>query len=458
MKNPGSFVCAALPSIIQHVDSVIKYHPGYIDGESTNKFFLENCDKFLSSIGIAFGSKKQSISTKVLDRYQKIFDSFLEKDYLKNCEFIIDSAGFQIQTGQLKKEDTSPFIELYHTFLEKNYERFKYAFTLDIAPGATDSVYDSWEELEHYNRVSYTRSAMLPEEVRRKMLYIHHFRTPKINDIYKRLLFEEGLGDNFYNFATGGLVSFSKSSQKFPCVLYIVPLIHLLTRAKQRGLEKFRFHVLGASEFKDILFHKFVEYHIKKVHNIDVEITYDSSTLFKVLMLGRYIYVLDDNKIWKMTLRENLLHNQWRQKGSIEEVWYNLLGNISRDYGFKILDSNSDPIYQDNIITRIMYTYGIFQTLQLFSLVDNLSVDMVKGLYELYESGQINVFDNKIESAMMDFNCGKVSKRIETRTVSIYNSLKALEELDLDYCDYLVNTYMAADECHKLSGGSITCF
>lgn len=454
----GNFVCAALPSISQHMNTVLRDAPEYISNESVNKFFLENCDKFLSSIGVAFPSTNKAFSDQVITRYEKMLDKFLQLGYLKDCEIIIDSAGFQIQTGQLKKEDTGLFIELYHKFLAENYNKFKYAFTLDIAPGASDSVYDSWAELEDYNARSYRKATELPKEVRDKMLYIHHFRTPQINRINKKLLFEEKLGDYFQNFATGGLVSFSKSSQIFPCILYIIPLIQILTRAKARGLKSFRFHALGASEFKDIVFHKLVELHIKKTLDIDIEITYDSSTLFKVLMMGRYVYVLDDNKLWKMTLREDLLHNQWRKKGTDESVWYNLLENISKDYGFKILDSVNDPIYQDHSMTRITYSYGIFQVLQTFNLVDKLSSELVKDIYGLYEAGQIVTFDDKIEKLMLDFNCGKTSKRIQTRTVSIYNSLKALEELDLDYCDFLVNNFMAADECQKLSGGVVTCF
>lgn len=455
-----SFVCAALPSVIQHVSTMDKYHPGYMEYDKINSFMLGECNKYLSSVGVAI-NKGKPIDNNIFKRYQKMFDGFLSKPFMKDIEIIIDSAGFQFQTGLIPTGDVPKFVKMYHEFLEKNVDNFKFAFLFDPVPGATQSIVKSYEQMEELNVLSFEEASKLSQEVRDKMLYIHHFRTPKINELYKKMMFELNLSDNFTNFATGGLVAFSRSGVgNPPCVMYVVPLVSILTKAIERGLKKFRFHVLGATEFKDILFHKFIEHHVKKLYDIELEITYDSSTIFKTLMMGRYLYVPDpiDYTIWKMSLRSDALHMDFRNRGTAEDYFYTLLNEMSESYGFKNLSQKNEPIYEiidgKQRITRIMYTYGIFFILKLFNLCGIWCSDIVSKLYPLYESGQIYEFDNSIEKQLFKFNNGKMTKVIKSRTSTFYNSLKMLENLDLEYCDHLIDSYMSCDEPEELQGFS----
>lgn len=452
------FVCAALPSVIQHVSTMDKYHPDYMEYDKINSFMLGECNKYLSSVGVAI-NKGKPIDSNIFKRYQKMFDGFLSKSFMKNIEIIIDSAGFQFQCGHIPTKDVSDFVKMYHDFLEKNIDNFKFAFLFDPVPGATRSIVESYDQMEKLNVESFEAAAKMPQNVRDKMLYIHHFRTPKINQLYKKMMFELNLSDYFTNFSTGGLVAFSRSGVgNPPCVMYVVPLIAIITQALKRGLKKFRFHVLGATEFKDILFHKFIEHHVKKLYDIELEITYDSSTIFKTLMMGRYLYVPDptDYTIWKMSLRSDSLHMNFRSKGTAEDYFYTLLNEMSEQYLFKSLNKQNEPVYEiidgKQRITRIMYTYGIFFILKLFNLCGIWCSDIVSKLYPLYESGQIYEFDNSIENQLFKFNNGKNSKIITSRTSTFYNSLKMLEKLDLEYCDYLIESYMSCDEPEKLQG------
>jgi len=462
MNKAGNYVMAALPSLVQHCNGVLKQHQGYLNNDSINKFLLENCDKFLSSIGVCL-TKGKPPTEKILEKYSKVLDRFEEAEYLKDCEVIIDSAGYQLQSNYMKKQEIPTFIDIYHKFLENSSHRFDRAFMLDVAPGATHCPFDSWQEMEQLNRLSYGKSAELPKNIRDKMIYIHHFRTPSIKKVYDKLL-NEGYADGFQHFATGGLVSFSKSSSTTPIILYSIPLIDVILHAKKVGMKKFKWHCLGGSEFKDILFHKLAEIHIKKIHDIDVEITYDSSTIFKTLAMSRYIYVpLENESIWKMSIRSDNIHMPWKQKGTVEEYFYTLLNEVADKYGFKSLNSKDNPIYNnEGKLSRVSYMYGIIHQLQMFNICDKWCKDTAKDIYSEYVTGQTKnfagQFDNKIEKTMFNFNNGITSNRLSARTPSVYKSLEFLRNLDLKECNHYVTNFMAGDECEQLVGHKICTF
>ena len=53
---------------------------------------------------------------------------------------------------------------------------------------------------------------------------------------------------------------------------------------------------------------------------------------------------------------------------------------------------------------------------------------------------------NKTISPLRSLNGGKITKKQISKSYSIINSLKMLENLDEDYCQYIVNKYLAKDE------------
>ena len=459
-RTPSHFASAALPSIIQHISVITRDHPGYITDDTVRNFFDKNVNMFLSSIGVSL-NRGDNVSQKVFDKYTKMFNKFREKTFLSSSEIIIDSAGYQYQTGYIKKEDTETFIDLFHNFLNVNEDRINKAFLFDPVPGPTDTVLDSFEEMEKFNAYSYGKASELSQSIRDKLFYIHHFRTPQIRKMYTKFLNEYKFADNFTNFATGGLVSFAKSSQGIaPIVLYCIPLVDIISHAKERGLKKLRWHTLGNSEWKDILFHRFAAHHIKKVHGIDVEITSDSSTLFQCLFLGRYAYVADysDKSLRKMFINSNRLHQGWKNRGKVEDIWYDAVNKIAIDYGFRKLHPDVDPIYEDGRIGKLHYGYGMFHMLELFNTVEKWCDEYVKELYPIYEAGDELTFNNEISKILRRFNNDNKSKSLATRQNSFYNSLDFLTRCDIDQCDYFVDMYMSGDECRKLQGNQPMSF
>ena len=459
--SPSSYVMAAMPSYRSHVQVALNDHPDYITSGNIAEFQNQNVNKFLSSVGLGM-VKGKPLDYSVIERYKKAaFNKFMKAPFMRNAEITIDSGGFQLQTGYGTKEDIIPFIDVYHEFLKNDGDKIDYAFTLDLAPGQSDCLFDDFAEMEKFNNISYQKSAELPEEIRKKMLYIHHFRTPQLTKIWKRMLFENDLAKDFSNFATGGLVSNANAGQQFPVTLYVVPLIHILIHAKQRELKKFRFHVLGASECKDVITHKFIEKHIKEVHDIEVEITYDSSTVFKVLAMSRFIYApnLEQNQLFKLSIKEEDLHRQFKNWNlTNEELYYKYANLACGPCGMKEINKKDNPIYvyseeiKGNRLSRMNYVYGILHMLKTFKDIDQYGKQMAEQHYPLYSSGNINDFDLEIEKLMIGLNDGKNSKRLGSRTTSMANSLDALTHLDMDYADHLVERFMGADECPALTG------
>lgn len=458
--KPGGFVAAGLPAIRQHLKTVLRNQPDYFTHQTLNNFLLHNCNKVLSSVGTSLKPEKLD-DINIFKRYQRVFDRFKETEFLNDCELMLDSAGYQYQCGLIPKHFVETFVDMYYEFLEKNVGRYSQAFLFDPVPGATQSVVESYNEMEKLNVISYEKASNLSPEVRKSILYIHHFRTPQINKLYKKLLFDYKFADNFENFSTGGMITLLNKHRHPPCNMYVVPLISILKHVKERGLKKFRFHVLGDSDWKSILFHKFVEYHVKKVHNIDIEITYDSTSIQKTFMLSRFLFVpmYEDRSIWKMRVKSDLLHMQWKNKGTVEDYYYELMEEITREYNFKPLNPKIDPIYNlDGKISRISYAYAILQVLKLFHLCGEWSEELVKNTYTLYENGQTLDFNHIIEGCLKRFNNGKMSNAVHIRTSAISKSLDMLTDLDIDYADYLINRYMSVDEAQSLKNSSITRF
>jgi len=451
MINNYGFVAAALPAIRAHYNSILKYYPGYMTPETINRFLLDHCNKYLTSVG--FGIKPHlPIDKRVFGRYGKQFHNIRSRPYLKGCELMLDSAGYSFQVGQIPKEKTEEWVDLYHNFVGENAQYLSNAFLFDPVPGANKSIIESYDEMERLNVMSYTKASNLPDDVRCKMMYIHHFRTPQINKLFKKLLFEYKFGNNFNSFATGGLVSFSKGCQgKPPCNMYIIPLTAIILHAKKRGLKKFRFHVLGDSDFKSVLFHKFAERHIKEVHDIEIEITFDSTAIMKTFMLGRYLYVPYDNQsIHKMFIRKMDLHMTWKNGITVEDYFYKLVNEIAEDYNFKKIGPSEEPIYEGGRLTRILYAYGLCLMIKLYALCENWCNDIVDSLYPLYQTGQILNFDIEIDKSMQRLNSGKLSRKLYSRSSAVYKSLDMLTSLDMDYCDYLINRYLSQDEAESL--------
>lgn len=459
MTKPSKFICASLPSVYRHFRYSIENNPEYLSCKTTNNFFHNTVNKYLSSVGKCI-SKGQKVTHKLFDNYSKLLNDMVSYPAFDNCEIVVDSAGYQVQQGYLPKSEIKPYIDLYHSqFLQNDYHNFNYAFSLDLVPGVSYSPFKNWKETIKYNKYSYQKTSDLPQHILDKMIYIHHFRTPKLNEMFKKFLFEDRLADNFKHFSTGGLVSYGGIG--CPFVMYIVPLTHILYHLKQKGIKQCRWHILGGSEFKDLIFHKLVEKHVKEVHDIELEITYDSASVFMIFMRSRFTYVpIEETKsLWKLHVSTKNLGSDWRGEGPVEEVLYQKINDVIIPYNMKPLDLNENPLYrEDSTMDCLIYTYAMAQMLNVYATVDRWCEELSEELYPMFQQGATKELTERLDIIMKNFNNGKFGRLIKQRSTAIINSLNILNDLDIDFCDNLVNTYLSGDEFQEFKTEAVNSF
>jgi len=469
----GNYIVAGADCFTSLIGNFIDKHNGdtYFNDESVANFLDNSINKYLYSFGTGLSYKTKKMSPKHSQKIAREIQKISGRPFMKNTDLYIDSGGFQVAMGAVDTKDMPAFIKTYHDFLVKHHEDFSYAFSLDLPPGPTSAmdIFDSYEQIEELNRLSYQASANLPSEVKDKMVYIHHFRTPSLYRTWSKFLWEEGLADGFKNFATGGMVANLSTDSLIPVIIYTIPLSEIVKYAMSKGIKSFNFHVLGGANYIDVFYHKLFSHHIKKTHDVDVKITYDSSAIFKALAIGRFIPVFnDDGNLIKMDLKSDCLH-QYIGKQTVNEKVFTLLNEIALHYGFKELDPEVDTIYDHEAFEkkenkkpddrptfrRSVHMYLIFYMLRMYRELELISQKVIDDIYPLYEAGKIEEFDGHCYNLARKFNQGKNTRKQKAKISSLYKSLNILTDMDLEYNEHLINKFMSGDDISNMDDGVI---
>jgi hypothetical protein len=405
-------------------------------------------DKFLYSFGIGVNYKTKKLSGKHVEKFLKVIKEMREAPFMKDTKLYWDSGGFQIANGAFYPKDIPIFIDKYYQCVKDNPDLFDYAFILDVPPGpGSEDLFSSYEQIEQLNRMSYQKcKSLMPPETLKKVIYIHHFRNLQLFDTWNKFLFEEDLADGYEYFGTGGIVANLAADISNPIVLYTIPLSSIILYAKKKGLKKFKFHVLGGANFRDVFYHKVFEHHIKKYHDIEVEITFDSSAIFKAMFIGRHIHVFNhDGDVIKMDFRSNVLDtvlkgsdvskNDPTKNVTVREKLYSVCDDLADDYGFDKLDPNVDPIYDpvSNSLTKKMHILMMAYVLDFTKKMEQKSEEMTKELYPYYAKNDEKTFNQICNSMTKMINQGKITKKQKAKTNGLFKSLQILEKLDLDF-------------------------
>jgi len=452
MSRSG-YVCAGFETLASIVDRFIKneknmYHDNFTRGDISN-FLSETCSGFLHSYGQNFTNKKTY--TNYNKNEAKLFRKCRETGLFDKSDFIVDSGGFQASIGRINKNETRKLIDLYHEFLVDYCDFYDRAFILDLPPGPGCTLFNNFEDIHKLNSETYNKAANLPDKVRNKIIYIHHFRTPKLWNIYSNILRDGDLFNKFNYHGTGGIVANMASDVSIPCIIYIIPLIPLINQALKFKKKVLNFHILGGANFRDILFYESFKIHVKKIHNLDLNITYDSSGLFKGLMVGRYVPVLADGKITKLDLRSNGLNLRFEfSKQTKIEVYRKIINEMTLKYNFKKI--NLDKIYNDDTGTfyNDVCVYSMLYMLDMYSKTQDFLRVKSKELYNIYESGSLDDYYEEVTNITTNLNNGKITKKQKYKSTCLCKSLDILSNLDEDYCEYLVTKFLSKDEFTKL--------
>jgi len=450
----SSYTIAGMETLVTILDNFMLNKKNDFDNhftrEDISNFFGQVCNRFLHSYGQNFRGKKDYSSHN--KREAELVKKCRDTKLLEMVDIIEDSGGFQISLGLLDKRETRLLLDNYYKFLVDYPEACEQAFILDIPPGPGCKVFDSFNDVYKLNLESYLTAANLPDDIRKKIIYIHHFRTPQIWEIYTKILRENDLFKYFTKMSTGGIVANSAGDTGIPCIIYVLPLIPLLNETIKHKRTKLDFHVLGGATYRDLFFYELFKLHVKKVHNIDLNITYDSSGLFKGLMIGRYFSTLDDDIIRKVEIRSENLDKRFKDNLTVHDICFKVMDELADKYHFKTI-SSSKQIYDPKTGTfyEDIKVYLMLYMLEFYLEVETLMKQKSEEIYPFYETGDIETYINKSEQITRNINSGKISRKQVSKSNSIVKSLEMLSSLDEDYCKHIVSKFLSKDEFVNLT-------
>lgn len=433
--------------------------------QDISNFLSTTCSGFLHSYGQNFSNKRK------YDKYNQneanMFMKCRNMGFFNDCNFIVDSGGFQISTGRLTRKESDLLRIMYYDFIEEHYEVFDKAFILDIPPGPGCEIFKNFYDVYKLNLDSYTRAKELPDHIRKKMIYVHHFRTPKLWEIYTRILKDYDMFSAFEYHSTGGIVANMSSDMSIPCIIYVLPLIPLINEAMRNKRNYLNFHILGGANFRDVLFYELFKITVKKKHNFDLNITYDSSGPYKQVMHARFLHAKDEhNYIRKMNIKESNLDKRFMADKTIIDNYQDLMNKMSDKWNFKRIDI--DGVYgmyenKSKIMTSTFHAdvkaYSILYALDIYSEIHDEMRAFAEKVYPIYESGLMEEFYHECFEITRTINQGKLTKKQKIKAHSIPKSLDMLADLDEDYCEFLINKYLAKDEFIELDDTTkvLTC-
>lgn len=444
----GDTICSLFTAFLK------KHNWDNIFNEEQYRIFLHNSiDRFLFSFGTGLNYKTQKIHHKHTQKIVDTVDFIRESKFMGDSTLYIDSGGFQVAMGALKVEDMPRFINLYFDFLKNNVNKYQRAFAMDLPPGPNTSVFQSYQQIEDLNRQSYTLMKQLPQEVKDKILWIHHFRTPCLYDCWTKFLWEEDLADGFSNFSVGGLVANNATDLAIPIILYSIPISEIVLWCKQKGIKKFDFHVLGGANYIDIFYHNLFSHHIRKLYDIDCNITYDSSAIFKGLAVGRFAPMFRrDGVLVKADLRSSTLHLKFDKEKSIQDCVYERINEMAAAYGMKEIKPDVHPIYDEKRGTfeRHIHMWLMMHIMRMYKDLEDYCKQYVQQVYPLYENGQLDEFRDACLEISSKFNEGKLSRKMQVKSSSVIKSLDVIKNIDREYNRHIIQKFMSADDISSM--------
>jgi hypothetical protein len=459
----SGYVLAGFETLATIIDMFIDGKRGRFNDNFTrqdiSRFLADTCHGFLHSYGQNFPNKKKY--AKYNQNEANMYKICRDMGIFDGCNFVVDSGGFQISVGQLTRRESELLLNnMYYDFLVDYYDSYDTSFILDVPPGPGCEIFHNFDDVYDLNMQSYQKAKALPEHVRKKMIYIHHFRTPKLWEIYTKILRDGDMFDSFEYHGTGGIVANMASDMSIPCIIYVLPLIPLINEAKKCGRKYLKFHILGGANFRDVLFYEFFKITVKKYHDIDLSISYDSSGPFKQLMHARFIHVIDDyGYVKKMDIRKNNLDKKFMPEQTVMEKYQDMLDQLADQYGFKRLDI--DGVYgmypnRSKIITETFHhevkAYSLLYALSVFPMMEARLREFANKVFPIYESGDLEEFYKECFDITRHINQGKLTKKQRIKAHSIPRSLDMLRNLDEDYCLHIIEKSLSKDEFSDLNG------
>ncbi len=449
----SGYILAGFESLASIINNYMLGKKGRFDNNFTrdqiSDFFGSICSGFLHSYGQNFAGKKRFGKYNVNE--ENVYNKCRSWGFFNSSNLIIDSGGFQISVGRLTRQESDLLGTMYYEWIKNHHHVIERAFILDIPPGPKCEIFQTFDDVYALNLESYNRAKDLPDEVREKIIYIHHFRTPKLWDLYTKILREDNMFNSFQHHGTGGIVANMATDMVIPCIIYILPMIPLINEAIRCGRNFLDFHILGGANFRDVTFYELFRKVVLEKHNINLNITYDSSGLFKSLMIGRYLWVdHPDGYLQKMDVRTPNLNSRFSKNVRVYEQYQIILDVFAEKMNFTKI--NSDEIYDPKTGTfyEDVKVYSMLYMLWQWAEIQERSRRIADRIYPLYSSGETGEFTYQCAKLTRELNSGKMTKKGVKKATSVARSLDMLTNLDEDYCKDLVKKFLSKDEFYQL--------
>jgi len=374
---------------------------------------------------ISFGKKiAKNFPKDYIGSFYKQYNTIKEYSCI---EKYIDSGGYQIATQQIPKKYIDKYTDTYVKFLETN--DFDYAFSLDIPD---NNEYKDVSELVNLNRKAMDKIVASNVD-KNKILFVVHFRTINLFEIWKNLL---DYLDHFHNVAIGGLVVAQSNMKNLPFIFSITGIMMILHELKQKNILKTKFHVLGNSTFKDVVLYTLLQKAVKDFYNIDFILTYDSSNLFKKFQQARFMTYWDQEReeAYQVSAKENELnlrrYNGRSSKDILLEEVYTMAKTINYDGKFDRIYNDEGKF--DDKISPFLLLIESYQQIKFEKWMEK----KVDYYYNLYKD---NPNEFVIELQKLLFSIGSKNKKLAGIIKNTLDMLKM--DFDIKTIEGLLKSY-----------------
>ena len=264
----------------------MQYIPVFSKGSANvNNLTYTNLITRLTGTGLyslieAFGSKDFGYDTTF--KAASSIKDFQQKCMIPtNSKFYIDSSGYSFIKGDVPRYDALKLIDCYHTYLNKRRDDFDYIFSLDLPLNLGSPLYNTKDNVYHFNKKSLSQSKQLLQEdpsLTDKFLFIYQFRTKEHYKIWSRIYEELKLNKIIRNYSLGGMVGLKGLTK-----INFSPFIALSFRCLYDYLhstnpnKKFKVHFLGIYQrperfhiaFLEFLFNAYLGEHASTTFTYD---------------------------------------------------------------------------------------------------------------------------------------------------------------------------------------------
>lgn len=445
-------------------NNIYKYvdKPNDIFHQIIKDFMITTNSGYLWSFGTGLNEKsngnikiKGKYAKKHIKNFQK--EKFITVSKVFNItNLVMDSGGYQAQAGYLSIDNCYDFINEYKEFILNTHDKFKNFFALDLIPNGM-----TYNQLLDLNIKSFEALASLPDDIRKKIIFVYHFFTPKVFEAWKTIT--DKYFDKFGNyFAFGGLAANDTASVTLPIAVFAIGIVQIVYQAKKRNMNNIKIHVLGAASYRDVMMYQLYRAVIKEYHGIDIEITYDSSLAFKQIQKSRRINIIEEDfSNILIDLRENMLDAKILRHGhdNTKEV-YNTPLEILKE-NLKNMLTFINPKYSNFADDMVMYEEkddgtgrGLSKKFTILSFLfcgwqyndlEKKCYDYINNLMPLLKTDPYEFYE-QLTDVLLKLNQGKLSYRFKDKIMYVKNTIEYLIKLDPEMIEQVVKDNLAGSE------------